>query len=314
MSVLRNDFYSGLFEKRTVQGVFKNIQYTGLKYGSAEYIEPLIKTSKVPSTLRVHFVPDYLIPEIKAPYQVFKSYHVEGFAIELEGHQSLEEYIAGHLKPRLRTSVRNNPGKLEKDYVISYQWYYGDIQKSTYDTLMEEIRVMLLSRFTELDKTNERISEWARLLPIIYPLILNKQASIFVVRDSGKPIAASVNYHMDPVFCLFIPAFDPDYSKYGLGHVLISKQLEWCLRNNYKLFDMMRGDLRYKRDWCNRVYKFHTWVLYDASNISAKCRAYFLHQMQLIKMQLKIMGVDQWYKAMMEFYHRIKNMKLVSNK
>lgn len=58
-----------------------------------------------------------------------------------------------------------------------------------------------------------------------------------------------------------------------MGHILIYKQLEWALKNNYLLFDMGMGAMRYKDEWCNYTYRFNTWIIYRKSSMTARVYA-----------------------------------------
>lgn len=304
--MFKNRLYFDLYEYRRYPSVFTGVDYCGLEEAVRLPFPEIEDTGIPPATQKIHFVADFLKPELKPGFKRYKSRHVPGYAIELNGVENLEQYIGVQLKPRLRSTVRNKPKKLEEDCDITYTWYYGAIEKSEYDSIMARIREMLLTRFDELNKTNERIKEWDHLLEVLYPLIGRKQASIFMVKDGDAPIAISVNYHFGPVFCYFIPAIDVAYAQYSLGHLLISKQLAWAIENGYKLFDFMMGDLRYKREWCNRTFYMETWVVYDAGSITSKAKAFLLHQMQLLKMYLKTKGVDKVYNKLMSQFRKLR--------
>ncbi len=304
--MLKNRLYFDLYEYRRYPSVFESVSYCGLEEDIHLPFPDIRDTGNPPVTQKINFVPDFMEPSLTPGFKRHKSRHVPGYAIELNGVESLEQYIGEQLKPRLRSTVRNKPKKLEEDCDITYTWYYGAIEKEEYDQIMERIREMLLTRFDELNKTNERMKEWDYLLGVLYPLIGKKQASIFLVKDGDTPIAVSVNYHFGPVFCYFIPAFDVAYSQYSLGHLLISKQLEWAIEHGYKLFDFMMGDLRYKREWCNRTFYMETWVVYDPSRFTSKLKAFILHQKQLLKMYLKSKGVDKVYNKILSKYKKLR--------
>src|SRR5690606_41905928 len=62
-------------------------------------------------------------------------------------------------------------------------------------------------------------------------LFRSKRASFFVIYDGDHPIEISLNYHLNDVLFSSISSFDIDYAKFGLGHIEIHKQLEWCLEH-----------------------------------------------------------------------------------
>lgn len=91
---------------------------------------------------------------------------------------------------------------------------------------------------------------------------MEKEASLYVIYNENRPIDICLNYHVAGVYVNKIRSYDIDYSKFRVGYIDIIKQLEWCLENNYAIFDLMRGDLRYKREFCNVISNLDRYILY----------------------------------------------------
>lgn len=228
-----------------------------------------------------------------------KSQIGEGYAISLDGVQDLESYLKTHIKPRMRTSVRNNPKKLEALGHVDRNLYYGNLEKDHYHFLMDTMQGMLAQRFAEKGASNERLPEWERLVELFYPLIREKKASLYVISINEEPMAISFNYHLGPVFFLAIPAFDTHYARFAPGHMLIADQITWCVEHGYKLLDMSMGDLRYKHDWCNRKYSFYSLLAYKKKSLSALMGIQILAFRLRAKRYLKQKGVHL-------IYHRLR--------
>ncbi len=89
-----------------------------------------------------------------------------------------------------------------------------------------------------------------------------------------------------------IRSYDIDYSKFNLGYIDIIKQLEWCFKNNYKAFDLSRGFMRYKREWCNVTYQFNCHILYKKKNLLKRAQALFISKSIAFKEFLKYKKVN----------------------
>ena len=64
----------------------------------------------------------------------------------------------------------------------------------------------------------------------------------------------------------YISSYDIDYYKFGLGNLLIYKQLDWCIENGYNHFDMGWGDLKYKKWWSNNIYQFNHHIVFPKNS------------------------------------------------
>lgn len=294
-----------LFENQGYPEVLDRVSYISSAGNAAEF-SGLSKTANPKEKWdRINYVPGYLDVQLQSGFGAFRHFHVDGFAIDLEGEKSLGSYISKQLKPRLRQAVRNKPAALEKDFDIRYEQYFGAMDRALYDKLMGEFREMILARFNILGKKHERIADWERVQSIFYDLICNKQASLYVVFNGNAPIAMSLNHHLPPIFFMSILSFDPAYSRYSLGHLLISRQVDWCLQNGYTLFNFGMGDLRYKRDWCNRIYGFYTWFVYRKGNWPSMGKAGVGYCLFALKMILKSWGVDRFYHFVLRLKSRM---------
>lgn len=79
-----------------------------------------------------------------------------------------------------------------------------------------------------------------------------------------------------------IRSYDIDYSKFWIGQIDIYKQVEWCLANNFTIFDLMWGELVYKKRWCNSTLLYEHHFIYKSTN-SIK-RIFVLLLMNLYKL------------------------------
>lgn len=220
------------------------------------------------------YVPDYLQIEyhtqVRLRCKIFPQ--EKGYAIDLSKIQDINSY----LKERFKSNARTIPrfvNRLENAFTIRYQFFYGEIDDSTYVSLMSKLKEMIVCRFEERNEVSIHMKSWEATVLNTRELIQSKKASIFVIYDELLPIEISVNYHCNDIFFSSMSSFDTDYSKFGLGHVEIYKQLQWCLSNNYNIFEMGWGYLDYKKRWCNHIYNFQKHLIYPQDSIILELRS-----------------------------------------
>ncbi|MCK5443327.1 MAG: GNAT family N-acetyltransferase [Maribacter sp.] len=191
-------------------------------------------------------------PSIK----ISKFHRTSGYLANLEQYTCVEDYMKNKMGPKHRAKIRNRLRRLEKCFNISYRIHYGEITKTEYDYLFETFEHLIKRRFTQRGEVHQSLDNWNSYKKNSFQYILEKKASLFVIYDNEKPIDICLNYHFQNITNHAIRSYDIDYSKFSLGNVDILKQLEWCFNNNYKIFDLMWGDLEYKSRWCNEVYEY----------------------------------------------------------
>lgn len=298
------DFYFDLFEQGVVPDCYRQITYAG-STSQVPVPGPLNPSDSSPGRAgcyQIKNVPDYLQPQLETGFAGLSYFRTRGYAIHLDGFAEVESYLQQAIKPRMRSSVRSKIRQLESQHNIRYHRFYGRIDRQEYETLMSLLKDMMVRRFQQKEEQNERVAEWDKFHRLFYPLILEKRASLFVIYKDATPIAIALNYHLDRIFFYAIASYDIAYSNYGMGHITIYRQLEWCLAHSYTLYDMSMGDLKYKLDWCNSPYNFTTQLVYLKKSPRAFILARFLGAKLGLKNYLKAKKVHLLYRKLRAFF------------
>lgn len=206
-----------------------------------------------------------------------------GHSIDLKGFPSVDDYMESQFKSKTRSIIKRYIKRLEICFPISYRYYYGEMEHGEYTRIFESLEQMILNRFEQREETHKEMWRWKALKDSTYDLILSKKASFFVIFDGNTPIEISLNYHLEGILFSSISSFDTDYTKFGLGHVEIYKQLEWCLQNGCSIFEMGVGGMDYKRRWSNRIYQFDHCILFPKKTSFSK----FVGTMEYWRIQVK---------------------------
>jgi len=66
---------------------------------------------------------------------------------------------------------------------------------------------------------------------------------------NGEPIAGFYCFEYKQKLYGALSGFDPDYSRYSVGSLLLAKVIEKCIERKTKELDFMKGGESYKFDW-----------------------------------------------------------------
>ncbi|GAA3607082.1 GNAT family N-acetyltransferase [Flavivirga amylovorans] len=198
-----------------------------------------------------------------------------GYICDLKDYNSLQDYMLGVISKKSRYKFNSYKRKLESSYKIHYRMYIDNITPELYENLFSHFKRLLKKRFFDKKTVNNNLNpdEWAFYKEVTLPMILNKEAGLFVVYDDDKPIAITLLNFSKNKMVDVMRVFDIDYSKFRLGTVSIMKQLEWCIKNNFEALDFSKGYYEYKKRWANKPYWFEHHIYYDKSSLIAKILA-----------------------------------------
>uniref|UniRef100_UPI0026312EB2 GNAT family N-acetyltransferase n=1 Tax=uncultured Eudoraea sp. TaxID=1035614 RepID=UPI0026312EB2 len=291
------DFYFGLFERGVLPDIYSNISFSDNNHSIRNLTSSKEIYSQRNATIYlVKYIPTYLNPNLKLHFRAIRIFEIKGYAISLKGISSVEEYLAIQMNRKLRASILRRKKRLELCFNIRYEVLYNEISKEKYAILMTALRSLLVRRFKQRNEINERLIEWDKFYNLFFTLINTGKASLFTIYEGSNPIALSLNYHLDKIFFGAISSYDIDYSKFGLGQILVYKRLEWCINKKFKIFDMSMGNPEYKIKWCNNIYDFEHHIVYRPTSLPASILARSIALKMYLKNYLKSKNVHLLYR------------------
>lgn len=261
-----------------------------------------IENSNIPDlkgkALLIYDVPTYfqINPGFKSDsLKLYKIKQYPGFLINLESFKSISECINATFKGKSRNKLKRDKKRLENSFDIKYEMYYGKTSKKEYDTIFESFKLLLEKRFQKKGIYNNNLDpeEWKFYHEVAYPMILEKQACLFVVRERNRPISIMLNFLSEDSLYQFIMAFDVDYAKFNVGTTSLMKLIEWCLEKELKIFDFSKGYFDFKKRWSNLEYRFEYHILYDSKSFQSIIIAFFLKKYFLLKQFLREKKINE---------------------
>jgi len=256
---------------------------------------------KHPRLNKVHLVydvPSYLKVTKKnfVPLLGFKSVQQhKGYYIDLNDYNTVESYLEGRFSKSSRQLLRAGKKRLETCFDISYKMYHGAIPKELYTKLFKQFYDMLKLRAKEKGINNKNLKHWSVYTSKVYDMILNKQASLFVIYDGDEAINISLNMHVKNTVFLFITTYNIDFSKFRLGHTNWMIQIDWFIKNNIKTVDFSKGNIAYKKRWANNEYDFEYHLFYNKSNLIAELKVNWLLKKLQLKQTLRNLNINTYY-------------------
>lgn len=212
-----------------------------------------------------------------------------GFYIDLDDFKNLDDLLTRHFSKSSRYKFRKYKSRLEASFDIRYEMYHGFIEYEEYQEIFKSFHGLLQKRFDEKGITNNNLNpeEWNFYKDVVYPMILEKKAALFVVYHGTRPIAISLQYLAGNWLVDAIRTFDTDFSKFHLGTVSMMAQIEWCLENKIGALDFSKGYFNYKEHWSTHSYSFEYHLLYNPGSIISRAMAYLLNTYFMVKQQLR---------------------------
>jgi|GEM_PF-1016032 len=233
------------------------------------------KGSKI-ETCIVYDIPSYLeiesslqntdLEEIKIPLY-------NGYAVYLANHSTCDAFLNDQVGKSRTNKLRRHQNRLDLSIAPTYTMYYGSIDKKEYTRLFKELKRITAIRFTQKEEHNFELPYLNYYEEIMYQMIFNKKASIYVIYDKDKPINITLNFIDGETMLHFNSCFDVDYNMFNLGHLNTIKHLRWCYDNGIQLFDMGRGDFFHKRQWVNKTYLYQEQIIYNSKSWTATLKA-----------------------------------------
>jgi hypothetical protein len=275
------NFIEGLsFIKPTLLPIYLNIgkNYTkGISYSLSSGQEPDFKNK----VFLIYDVPTFFELDLnynKKKLKQIKLKQYPGFLIDLESYTDFSHYFTSTFSKSSRYKLMKYKKRLESCFDISYHMYHGPMDREVYDHIFGCFKNLLEKRFLDKGISNNNLNpkEWNFYYEVAYPMILEKKASLFVIRNGDVPIGITLNYFSDNIVFDAITVFDIDYEKFHLGSVTIMKLIEWTLDQGLRYFDFSKGYFDYKKRWANKEYDFEYHLYYDSGSISSLLLSYLI--------------------------------------
>ena len=309
-SALVFNFISIPFHKPSFLPLYVNAGSTLTKGVSYELFTEEPTDSLKNKALLIFDVPRYFKLEVGTSKKLglLKVRQYPGYLIQLNDFTDLNDYLSKTFSKSSNQKFKRYQQRLEQCFTIDYKVYHGAISKEAYERVFNSFYHLLTKRFDDKQTVNNNLfdHEWNFYHDVVYQMILEKKASLYVIYSDQKPISVRLNYYSDEIIFDAITVFDIDYSKFHLGKISIMKVLEWAFENNYKQFDFSKGYFDYKESWGNLKYDFEYHILYNKKSLVSIVTARIVYYIYKLKQYLRDQRLNEKFHKLT---YALKNKK-----
>ncbi len=209
-------------------------------------------------------VPDYLSPGYiggDKPLRTLKVPLYEGYLVNLTEFEDVEDYLRNHVGKARYSQLRRYKKRLDLCISPRYVAYYGEMDEGEYRFVFECLREFTERRFRQKEEINYELPFLEYYEQVMYQMILEKKALLFVIYDGDQPINITLNFIFGDLMLHWNSCFDVDYGVFNVGHINTMEHFRWCFKNNIRVFDMGRGNFWHKQRLINHTYRYQQHIV-----------------------------------------------------
>ncbi|MFD1613957.1 GNAT family N-acetyltransferase [Gelatiniphilus marinus] len=282
-------FLDLFFKEKSFPFFIKTITNTLLK--SVVYKRNAISTLDL-KTYAITDIPSYFSLQIDEENANIKSVSVPlyaGFLINLSNFANLEDYLNNKLGRPRKSQLKRYRKRLDLCIAPKYKIFYGAITREDYKLLFKELLLITERRFIQKKELNFELPFLKLYEDMMFDMVLKKQAAIFAIYHGDKPINITLNFIDGETIFHWNSCYNIDYQMFNLGHINMVNHLEWAYNNNFKLFDMSRGDFLHKRKYITESYMYNKSIIFNSKSVFATIIARFTAFK--LKLRFKLIGL-----------------------
>jgi len=180
-----------------------------------------------------------------------------------------KEKLIANINPKFRKELKRRLRKLEKEHgKVELKPYYelGSIEET-----MEILFKLHKKRWGSKGQHGSFANPKARNMALETAKFFAKKdwLRLYFLTVNDTPVAAELDLEYENKLHGHLCGFDPNYSKYGVGNLLMLKVLEECVNKGIYEYDFMQGAESYKFDWTSK-YRQSMNVRFANKKISSK--------------------------------------------
>lgn len=244
-------------------------------YSDLDYHEPYcIGNSDISERGEVY---KYIIDEIEKRF-TFDTFEINGILTEVTGNGwSKEEEVS----PFCNLATYNNSEEYLQSLKVSLR---GDIRRQI--RRIEEIGKLQLVDFKDLPEALGILPSFLELHSKRWPKAykapgfhenllrygLEKNIVHFTtLRVNDKTMSYHLGFRFNHTYYYYMPAIDPQFENLSPGKIHLFMLVDYAIKNEFYIFDHLRGDENYKSGWADALRPLYKFSLQSNRGIS-KCK------------------------------------------
>ena len=163
-----------------------------------------------------------------------------------------EEELLSNLSPKFRTTLKRTMRRLLRDHMKVNMIEYHEAM--SIDQAMHTFFKLHQQRWIRKGKSGAfKEKAFRKLYVDLAKLMAEKDwLRLYFLIVDNKPVATLFAYEYNKKMYGQLTGFDPKYSVYGVGNILILNVLKECIKKGIEEFDFLQGDDSYKFKWTKK--------------------------------------------------------------
>ncbi len=198
-----------------------------------------------------------LLGSLHMPFAIVDAHGCPMIRLEGHGEEAIRKAFRRH------SSLRNSINRLKR---------MGELTYGHADTLEEGFAYLDLLFHHHICRWEHTVTlskfyyehERAFFRSVVKSLLPRGWLRIAYLNLDEKPIALYLGFEYNGSLSYHTPAYDPMYSKYSPGRVMVYYALQYCMERGLRDFDLMRGIEQYKVSMANLITQSRTLCIYKS--------------------------------------------------
>lgn len=236
----------------------------------------------------------------------YKTKQYPGFLIELHKYRDVHDYLQQRFSKSSRSKIRKYKRRLEQSFNVKEILFSGEVKREEFDAIFLSFRHLLQKRYEDKQIYNNNLdsAEWNFYRDVAFALLKEQKAALYVMYANNQPISITLLYFSEHVVYDAITVFDIDYSKFHVGSTTLVNLIDWCFKNQMKIFDFSKGYFDYKTRWCTKTYDFYYHIWCRKNHYPSRIVARTLKMLFDVKQYLRSKKINE---ALHRWTWKIKN-------
>lgn len=188
-----------------------------------------------------------ILPKLRRTFR-FETCYVGAVSPYLTIPDSMSTLMNG-LTAKFRKNLRRSLKNLERDYGKAELRKYNEL--GSLEETMKVYFCLHQKRWIEKGELGVFSDRKSREMSLSSARLLAERdwLALYFLTVNGKPIAAQYCIEYNQKMYYGLGGFDPSFSSYSVGNLIVMKVIERCIEKKIKEYDFMRGAESYKFAW-----------------------------------------------------------------
>jgi CelD/BcsL family acetyltransferase involved in cellulose biosynthesis len=164
-------------------------------------------------------------------------------------------------KKKFRKTLRNNQNYMDRKG--GYSYHAEEATKELLDALISLHTSRWQDKGEEGALARKKIKEFHHRLHDMPERPFDIQ--YYTIRHNDRIIAILYGFVMDKRFYAYLSGFDMEHNRISPGNMILDSCLKTIIDQGIMVFDLLRGDMKYKQTWATTVYDMQDSFLFPAT-------------------------------------------------